>query len=99
MTSDAVTIVQFWWTTAWRLLTGFVIPGTKNVTPLAMIFFVAGTGLAIKFIIGILGIGSFTDMAKLAGRGVGAIDRAKQRGYDRVTSHANDVANTLSKKG
>lgn len=37
MTSDAVLIVQFLFTSVWRLFTSWCIPGT-NVTPAGMAF-------------------------------------------------------------
>lgn len=56
MTSDAISIVRFMFTCAWQLLTCFHLPGT-NVTPLAMMFFVASVGVAIKFLVSFFGVG------------------------------------------
>lgn len=56
MTSDSLTILQFWFTWGWRLLTSTYLPGT-NVTPAAMILFGAFAMLAIRFIMSLTGVG------------------------------------------
>lgn len=99
MSSDGITIIKFWWTTAWRFLTSIVIPGTKNLTPLALIFFVAFTGLAIKFIINLFGLGSMSESAYVLARGVGGARKAMNNRTDSATSRMNSSADILNRKG
>ena len=49
MTSDAVLIVQFLFTSIWRLFTSWYIPGT-NVTPAAMSFLVLASVFILRWI-------------------------------------------------
>lgn len=54
MTNSAFSIIQFTFSTIWRLFTSWRIPGTI-VTPASLIFFVLSAGLAIKFIVNLMG--------------------------------------------
>lgn len=101
MTSDAISVVRFMWDIAFKLLTCIHIPGT-NVTPLAMLFFLAVVVVSLKFLTNMFGIGSVDVAANVTARGVGAINRrigdAKARNGARIDAHASSVARTLSSK-
>lgn len=49
MTADSLLIVQFLFTTIWRLFTSWYIPGT-NVTPAAMAFLVLASSFIIRWV-------------------------------------------------
>lgn len=50
MTNDAISLIKVLFNSAYSLLTGFVLPGTRGVTPLALILFSTLLILTIKFI-------------------------------------------------
>ena len=50
MINDAITIIKVLFNSAFSLLNGFVIPGTRGVTPLSLILFCTLLLLTIKFI-------------------------------------------------
>lgn len=72
ITDKGVAILRFMWQMAFNLLTSFYIPGTR-ITPLALLFFVSFTYLAIQFFVRILGLGSVSDTMNVASRGVGYV--------------------------
>lgn len=49
MTQDAITCLQMLFVLIWRLFTSWYIPGT-HTTPAAFLFFLAFTGLILRFI-------------------------------------------------
>lgn len=50
MISDALLVIKVVFNSAYSLLTGFVIPGTRGVTPLALLLFSTLLILTIKFV-------------------------------------------------
>lgn len=98
MTSDAISVVRFMWDIAFKLLTCIHIPGT-NITPLAMLFFLAVVVVSLKFLTNMFGIGSVDVAANVTARGVGGIRRMKERGYSKGTARMNSAADTLNNRG
>lgn len=60
MTSNFYEALQWWFTSAWRLLTSFYIPGT-NVTPAGMLLFGAAAIIGLRFIKSIFSTGGSND--------------------------------------
>lgn len=50
MTQNAILIIKTLFNSAYSLLTGFVLPGTRGVTPLALLLFSTLFVVTIKFI-------------------------------------------------
>lgn len=60
MTNNYFQALQWWFSTAWRLLTSFYIPGT-NVTPAGMILFASAAVIGLRFIKSIFFTGGSND--------------------------------------
>lgn len=98
VSSDFAAIIRFMWETAFRFMTAFYIPGT-HITPLALLFFIACTTLALKFITNVFGIGNVSDMTYGVAKGVGMVNKQKVKAAERATARTNNAADVLNKKG
>lgn len=56
MTSDFLSGLNMIFKIGWDLLTSFYIPGT-NVTPAGFMLFVVVSGLSLKFLLSLFGVG------------------------------------------
>lgn len=98
VSSDFSAVIRFMWETAFRFMTSFYIPGTR-ITPLALLFFVACTTIALRFITNMFGIGNVSDMTTGVAKGVGRFNRWKNDRAERKVARTNASANILNKKG
>lgn len=65
MSSDFFLGLQMIFNIGWTVLTSFKIPGT-NVTPAAFLLFITVSGLSLKFIRSLFGVGRGSDISSVS---------------------------------